>query len=122
MIWPSGTPVHRAFVLVAGLFQDAGGRRVPLVDDRLQPHQFELRHRPARERRDGLAEDAAAPERLAEPVAQLAANPLDVFLQSHADGADGGAVDFDGEHRLTRRGQHAGNELDRVAFGIGVRH
>src|SRR5207247_1964155 len=64
--------------------------------------------------------DAATPERLAQPVADLGRRAVHVLLQHEADPAHGFAVDHDGERRFGTGAAHRADESLAVALRVGV--
>ena len=80
-----------------GLLEDARRRGVLGERQREQAQQVQALESTLRRQDERLRDDAAAPERLAQPVADLGGETLDVRAGDHADTANGFAVHFDRE-------------------------
>src|SRR3569832_55724 len=86
-------------------FQDPHRGAVPVEDPGVDPAQVERREPVIGQPAQRLGCNAAPPEWLAEPVADLGRPPEDIVPELQSDSADRLAVDHDGELRL--REQHA---------------
>src|SRR5438876_974867 len=84
-----------AFAREAGFFQHAHGSRIPLEHWGFEPHEVEARQDRGRHALNCRGHDAAAPEGLAQPIAEMRRLGVHAFAEDAADGADRCAFDLD---------------------------
>jgi hypothetical protein len=114
------SPKH-SFSLVAGLLERSARRDVLAKRNGEHPHETELIERVRRDELDRGRGDPATPIVLANPVAELCADSLDVGADVEADAADRSVVDVDREARLLGIPQDTLDVLRAVRFQEGVR-
>jgi formylglycine-generating enzyme required for sulfatase activity len=105
---------------VTGLLEHATRRDVPGERHGVDARQAVHVDRVARDRSQRLGGDPSPPERLADPVADLGGDALDVGVHDETDAAHRGPLDGDGKGGLGQALTRRPDELLAVVAGIRV--